>query len=466
MEKKIIALTLCVLMAWMDVSGAFAQTPVPATLADLIKRSYLELLEAKDLPAAVPSSEFEALKEQLKQDMKAEEKKLKSEEEQLKGQIESAQKELERLNRLTSRDTKEMGSQRSDLHCQILGMEKQLAEKQMSRKQGLPAALDNKLAKLDLIQQWPAKKREIDQIIASERARDRRFGNVEDIGIRKISEDQEKDLKVGEEAVREMKAYGLMPPELEDKDVTAYIQKLAEKIAANSDLKVPVKVTVLDSDEINAFALPGGYLFVNTGILAKAETESELVGVIAHEIAHASARHGARLMKRATIANYIFQGAQLAAALFTGGIASLGAYYAMQYGFMGLGMVMNLALLGVSRDYEEEADQLGAQYTWKAGWAPMGFVTFFDKMASEKGHVKSASFFRTHPPFFERIVSTFSEITYLPPKKDMQVDSTEFHEIKDRFQKLDQEIRTEKKNRPTLRRGGECSEPIEDRRLS
>jgi predicted Zn-dependent protease len=121
-------------------------------------------------------------------------------------------------------------------------MEKQLAEKQTSRKQGLPVALDNKLAKLDLIRQWPAKKAEIEQIIASERARDRRFGHVGDIGIRKISEDQEKDLKVGEEAVREMKVYGLMPPDLEDKEVTSYIQKVAQKIAANSDLKVPVKV--------------------------------------------------------------------------------------------------------------------------------------------------------------------------------------------------------------------------------
>jgi hypothetical protein len=468
MEKKIIALLLCVLMTWMDVSGALSQTPARATLSGLVNRSYLELLEAKDLPSALSESEFESLKEQLKQEEKAEEKRLKDEEEQLKGQVEFAQKELEKLNKAASRDSKEMSFQRSDLHCQILRMEKQLAEKQTSRKQGLPVALDNKLAKLDLIREWPAKKAEIEQIIASERARDRRFGNVEDIGIRKISEDQEKDLKVGEEAVREMKAYGLMPPEFEDKEVTSYIQKLAEKIAANSDLKVPVKVTVLDSDEINAFALPGGYLFVNTGVLGKAETESELVGVMAHEIAHVSARHGARLMKRATIANYIFQAAQLAAALFTGGVASLGAYYAMQYGFMGLGMVMNLALLGVSRDYEEEADQLGAQYAWKAGWAPMGFITFFDKMASEKGYVKSASFFRTHPPFFERIVSTFGEILYLPPKKDMKVDSTEFHQIKDRFQKLDKETRQEKRNRPTLRRGGECPEVIEseDRRLS
>jgi len=209
---------------------------------------------------------------------------------------------------------------------------------------------------------------------------------------------------------------------------------------------------------VNAFALPGGFLFVNTGVLGKAETESELVGVIAHELAHVAARHGAKLMKRASIANWVFQGAQLGAAIFTGGLASLGAYYALQYGFYGLGMMLDLTLLGVSREYETEADQLGVQYAWKAGYAPLGFTTFFDKMASDKGYVRSASFFRTHPPFFDRIVGTFSEISYLPPKKSLKVDSAEFHRVKQRLARVEGETRQEHKNRPTLRRGPECPE--------
>ena len=203
--------------------------------------------------------------------------------------------------------------------------------------------------------------------------------------------------------------------------------------------------------EINAFALPGGFLFVNTGLIDKAETESELVGVLAHEIAHAAARHGARLMKRATIADIVFQAAQIGAIILTGGVAGIGTYYALQYGFYGLGMILDLTLLGVSRDYEAEADQLGAQYAWKAGYDPKGFITFFDKMANEEGYVRSASFFRTHPPFLERIISTFSEITYLPSKQDLRMDSSAFARIHERVADLIRERQAEERDRPKLR---------------
>jgi predicted Zn-dependent protease len=181
-----------------------------------------------------------------------------------------------------------------------------------------------------------------------------------------------------------------------------------------------------------------------------------LAGVIAHEIAHVTARHGARLMKKANIYNYLFQVAQVAAMIFTGGTVGAGTYYALQYGFFGLGMVLNLTLLGVSRDFEEEADQLGAQYAWNAGYDPKGFVSFFDKMASEKGYVQSASFFRTHPPFYERIVSTFSEIEYLPPKRDLAVDSTAFRQIKEQLSKVQEQDGWKRQEKPTLRRGPEC----------
>jgi predicted Zn-dependent protease len=114
-------------------------------------------------------------------------------------------------------------------------------------------------------------------------------------------------------------------------------------------------------------------------------------------------------------------------------------------------MVLELTLLGVSREYEAEADQLGAQYAWQAGYDPKGFITFFDKMANEEGYVKSASFFRTHPPFLERIISTFSEVTYLPPKSDLRVDSSAFREAKRRVSELIRKREAEDKTRPTLR---------------
>jgi predicted Zn-dependent protease len=326
----------------------------------------------------------------------------------------------------------------------------------------VPIAYQNKLAKLDLIQKWPGLRREIEANIEAGRARERRFGDVDDIGIRdlgieNIADKQHSDIKTGKDAIEEMKRQGLMPKEVEDKDTGKYIQALAEEIARNSDLRIPLKVTLLDSMEINAFALPGGFLFVNSGLVNKAESESELVGVMAHEIAHAAARHGARLMKRAQIANIFFQGAQVAAIIFTGGVASIGTYYALQYGFYGLGMVLELTLLGVSRDYEAEADQLGAQYAWQAGYDPKGFITFFDKMANEEGYVRSASFFRTHPPFLERIMSTFSEITYLPPKKELRMDSSAFHEAKDRMRALTRKREAEERNGPTLKgNDGQC----------
>jgi predicted Zn-dependent protease len=315
-----------------------------------------------------------------------------------------------------------------------------------------------------LIQKWPARKQEIERLIASGQARNREFGDVEDIGIRIVGEGQQNDIKTGEDAIREMKSLQLMPKEVQDKELEQYVANLGATIAKNSDLKIPLKVTVLESEEINAFALPGGFLFVNLGLINKAENESELAGVLAHEIAHVAARHGAKLSKRATIANMFMQAAQVAAVIFTGGAAGIGTYYALQYGFYGLGMVMDLTLLGVSRDFEMEADQLGVQYTWRAGFDPRGFVTFFDKMASQEGYVKSASFFRTHPPFFDRIVTTFSELEFLPPKADLRIDSTAFSAAKERAAALLLKQKVEDKNRPTLHDIPECPTPSEKRK--
>ena len=157
-------------------------------------------------------------------------------------------------------------------------------------------------------------------------------------------------------------------------------------------------------------------------------------------------------MKRATIANIAYQAAQVAALIFTGGAAGVGTYYALQYGFYGLGMVLELTLLGVSREFKEEADQLGAQYAWRAGYDPRGFITFFDKMAAEEGYVRSISFFRTHPPFYERIIATFSEVEYLPGKADLKFDSTRFQDMKRQLKAVLKPAPGDPKKQPKLRR--------------
>src|SRR5205823_7835480 len=137
----------------------------------------------------------------------------------------------------------------------------------------------------------------------------------------------------------------LMPKAVESPEIVDYVTRVAERIAAHSDLHVPLHVTVLNSKEINAFALPGGFLFVNRGLLEAADDESELAGVMAHETGHVVARHGHKLMTRSTIAQMIYQAAQVAGAVLTGG-ASIGAYYALQYAFYGLGLALDLRLLG------------------------------------------------------------------------------------------------------------------------
>jgi Zn-dependent protease with chaperone function len=452
-------LTTRILAVTMAISLPASEASVAATsLSQLVSRPYLELLELAPT-VSFKTQEFETLRKELAKQRGVESERIKKEEMELDGRLDALRRQLKSLNKEASSDTAKMAARRKTVHCEIQRLEKIRGEKRVEREHGVPVAFDNKLAKADLIEQWPAKKNEVDRFIAEGRARERHFGDIEDIGVRKISSDQEKDIKLGEEAVRDMKLYSLMPPELEQKEATAYVRSLAERIALSSDLTIPVNVTVLRSQEINAFAMPGGFLFINTGLLEKAENESELAGVIAHELAHVSARHGAQMLKRAKLANLFLQSAQIAAVIATGGVAGIGMYYALQGGFFGLGMVLSLTLLGVNRKFEAEADQLGAQYAWHAGYDPRGFITFFDKMASEKGYVKSASFFRTHPPFFERILSTVSEIEYLPKSEALKLDSTEFREFKQRLaDAVKKESSADKKNKPTLKREPECNE--------
>lgn len=456
----ILVLSVVALLRGPRPTAARADDVTPS-LEQLVQQSYLQVLDIAPTLTIRPA-EIEAFKKKLEREKKAEQTRLKDQEQALDRQIKQARQELDRLNKSASRDDAEMAKRRQELQCQILRFRKKSARTKVEREHGLNVLYDNRLAKLDLLREWPGVKAEVAQTIASGRARQRKHGDVEDIGFRELGEGQEKDIKRGEEAVKELHRYGLLPPELEDETVNTYIRNLAEKIGNNSDLKVPLRVKVLRTDEINAFALPGGFLYINSGLILKAENESELAGVLAHEIAHITARHSARLMTRATIANIIYQAAQVAALIFTGGVATVGVYYALQYGFYGLGLALSLALLGVSRAFEVEADQLGAQYLWKAGYDPRGFVSFFDKMASEKGYIRSVSFFRTHPPFYDRIVSTFREIAFLPPKENYITDSPEFQEIKKRLKAVVEEEKKKDPKAPTLRKQLECPEDEEE----
>ncbi len=344
--------------------------------------------------------------------------------------------------------------QREELHCTIQNRRLERDQAAMFAEHAVPLAYDNKQAKLDLIEQWPGELRRIRADKASGVYRSREFADVEDIGFREIQPNQEKDIKRGKQAQDEMRQMGMMPKELEDERIVRYVEQLAQRVAAKSDLHVPLKITVLDTPEINAFALPGGFLYINRGLIEAAEDEAQLAGVIAHETAHVAARHSHRLIQKARIASILYQAAQLGTIIATGGVYGIGAYYAMQYGFFGLGLALNLQLLGVSREYELEADQLGVQYAWNAGYDPSGFIRFFDKMAHKEGYVRGASWFRTHPPFYERMVRTQREIEFLPAKDSMIVQTNDFIDLEAHVklcaEQSDLEARREEECKPTL----------------
>jgi predicted Zn-dependent protease len=239
-----------------------------------------------------------------------------------------------------------------------------------------------------------------------------------------------------------------------DPVVTEYVNRIGQNIVKNSDAKVPFTIRVIDSDEINAFALPGGFFFVNSGLILAADEESELAGVMAHEISHVIAHHAARQMTRANYA----QIGELGSMIFLGGWTGYGIYEGSQ-------IAIPMTFLEFSRTFEAEADYLGVQYMYKAGYDPQGMITMFEKLeALEKQKPGSlAKAFEDHPPTGDRIVNIENEIaTILPPKPDYVVTTSEFDDVKARLARIENKRKTNDGkggNTPTLRRTGGPSDP-------
>jgi gas vesicle protein len=423
-------------------SAAYAEDQA-VSLKDALKKSYLDLFEYAE-EAKYSAAEIDSVRDGLKEAGEICVSRFKEKSKQYDKAIEKVQKQLkDKKNQISE-------SERHALHCMIQNLRALQSQTEVLAKHAIPIAYENRKAKLDLIEQWPAKFKEISKQLEDGTYRNRHWGDVEDIGFREIEKDQVKDIQTGQDAIREMKMSGLMPKELDNPKIVAYVNRVARQVSMHSDLKVPLKVTLLDSKEINAFALPGGFLFIERGLLEAVDDESELAGVIGHEMSHIIARHGHKLMTKATIANVFFQVAQVAAVLLTGGAAGIGTYYALQYGFYGLGLILDLNLLGVSREFELQADQLGIQYTWSTGYDPTGFIRFFDKMATTKGYVEGAGWFYDHPPFFERMVEAEREITFLPKKKQFVVQTSEFHDMKKALEGVTAKAKEEEKGKPSL----------------
>ena len=231
---------------------------------------------------------------------------------------------------------------------------------------------------------------------------------------------------------------------LDDPLVNEYVNRVAQKIVRNSDAKVAFTVKVIDSDEVNAFALAGGFLYVNTGLLLATQDEAELAGVMAHEIAHVAAHHAARQMTR----QKMFDFASLSL-IFVGG---------------GVGMVLHTALdaakpFGLtrfSRSFEAEADYLGAQYLYKAGYDPTALISFFERINTMQRHRPGAvaKAFSTHPETRDRIRKLQREFSQILPKRDFyEVSTSDFDEVVHHLSLLQRSSRVSAQpSRPTLKR--------------
>lgn len=252
----------------------------------------------------------------------------------------------------------------------------------------------------------------------------------------------EKEIALGKQLAQEVERQAKI---VDDPVIAEYVNRIGQNLVRNSDAKVPFTIKVVDAEEINAFALPGGFFFVNTGVLINADSEAEMAGVMAHEIAHVAARHGTRQATRGEIIN-------LASIplIFMGGWTG----YAIQ---QGAGLAIPLGFLTFSRGFESEADYLGLQYMYKAGYDPTAFVDFFEKIQSKekKKPGTMSKVFSTHPMTDDRIKHSQQEIqNILKAKPEYVVTTSEFNDVKGRVLAMHNRRKPEASdpNRPRLRR--------------
>ncbi len=271
--------------------------------------------------------------------------------------------------------------------------------------------------------------------------------DVDDIGNRNINKGSlnfislEKEIQLGRQLSAEIERQVKL---VEDPTITEYVNRVGQNLVRNSDAKVPFTIKVVESDEINAFALPGGFFYVNSGLILAADDESELAGVMAHEIAHVAARHGTEQATKGQIIN--FASIPL---IFLGGVGGFALRQAA-------GFLIPLQFLQFGRGAEAEADYLGLQYLYKTGYDPGAAVSFFEKLqARETAKPGTISkMFSTHPPTGDRIEKTKTNIeAILPDKEEYVVTTSEFQKIKGLLAQLENRRPTdEESNKPSLRR--------------
>ena len=274
--------------------------------------------------------------------------------------------------------------------------------------------------------------------------------DVDAIGNRKIGGrglgnwySLETEIRMGKEYSQQVEASVKM---VQDPIVTEYVNRIGQNLVRNSDAQVPFTIKVIDSDEVNAFALPGGFFYVNSGLILAADEEAELAGVMAHEIAHVAARHATKQMTRGNWANI-----GTIPLIFVGG----GIGYAVR---SAASLALPMTFLSFSRGFESEADYLGLQYMYKTGYDPQAFVSFFEKLqAKEKRKPGTlARAFATHPQTPDRIGKSQEEIgTILPARPQYVVSTSEFDDVKSRLASIENRHKVlddKEGTKPSLRR--------------
>ncbi|GAC1664999.1 MAG: hypothetical protein NVS9B4_20620 [Candidatus Acidiferrum sp.] len=272
--------------------------------------------------------------------------------------------------------------------------------------------------------------------------------DVEAIGNRNVGKgvnfySLEKEIALGKSLAQEVERSSKL---IDDPVIVEYVNRVGQNLVRNSDARVPFTIKVIDSDEVNAFALPGGFFYVNSGLILRAQEESELAGVMAHEISHVTARHGTKqatkgeLMQLATIPLIL---------LGPGGWAGYGLYE-------GLNLAIPISYLKFSRDSEREADYLGLQYMYKAGYDPNAYITFFERIQGDEKRRPGTipKVFSSHPPTPERIENSQKEIArILPAKAEYVVTTSEFDQVKARLRNVmfSRKVQDNAPGKPTLR---------------